>query len=120
MDREARVSDGGHQDEVRGGARALPLPESDWTVVGITAAYLLTALAAAGRHARAPAAQRGGRLLADGVNFDDIEAFELRNAGRVEVFVFVWQQTRLEYYHVLQQRAPSGTGVVRHTVQRPL
>ena len=23
------------------------------------------------------------------VNFDDIEAFELRNAGRVEVFVFV-------------------------------
>ena len=54
------------------------------------------------------------------VNFDDIEAFELRNAGRVEVFVFVWQQTLwtdgLEYYHVLQQRAPSGTGVVRHTV----
>ena len=47
------------------------------------------------------------------VNFDDIEAF----AGRVEVFVFVWQQTLwtdgLEYYHVLQQRAPSGTGVVR-------
>ena len=42
------------------------------------------------------------------VNFDDIEAFELRNAGRVEVFVFVWQQTLwtdgLEYY---QQRAPS-------------
>ena len=31
---------------------------------------------------------------------------------RVEVFVFVWQQTLwadgLEYYHVLQQRAPSG------------
>ena len=54
------------------------------------------------------------------VNFDDIEAFELRNAGRVEVFVFVWQQTLwtdgLEYYHVLQQRAPSGTGVVQHTV----
>ena len=54
------------------------------------------------------------------MNFDDIEAFELRNAGRVEVFVFVWQQTLwtdgLEYYHVLQQRAPSGTGVVRHTV----
>ena len=44
--------------------------------------------------------------------FDDIEAFELRNAGRVEVFVFVWQQTLwtdgLEYYHVLQQRDPSG------------
>ena len=43
------------------------------------------------------------------VNFDDIEAFELRNAGRVEVFVFVWQQTLwtdgMEYYHVLQQRA---------------
>ena len=39
------------------------------------------------------------------VNFDDIEAFELRNAGRVEVFVFVWQQTLwtdgMEYYHVL-------------------
>ena len=54
------------------------------------------------------------------VGFDDIEAFELRNAGRVEVFVFVWQQTLwadgLEYYHVLQQRAPSGTGVVQHTV----
>ena len=53
------------------------------------------------------------------VGFDDIEAFELRNAGRVEVFVFVRQQTLwadgLEYYHVLQQRAPSGTGVVRHT-----
>ena len=50
------------------------------------------------------------------VNFDDIEAFELRNAGRVEVFVFVWQQTLwtdgLEYYHVLQQRVLSGTGVV--------
>ena len=32
----------------------------------------------------------------------------------------MWQQTLwtdgLEYYHVLQQRAPSGTGVVRHTV----
>ena len=47
MDREARVSvgphrnhDGGHQDEVRGRSSA---PESDWTVVGITAAYLLTA-----------------------------------------------------------------------------
>ena len=43
------------------------------------------------------------------VGFDDIEAFELRNAGRVEVFVFVWQQTLwtdgLEYYHVPQQRA---------------
>ena len=54
------------------------------------------------------------------MGFDDIEAFELRNAGRVEVFVFVWQQTLwadgLEYYHVLQQRAPSGTGVVQHTV----
>ena len=54
------------------------------------------------------------------VGFDDIDAFELRNAGRVEVFVFVWQRTLwadgLEYYHVLQQRAPSGTGVVRHTV----
>ena len=53
------------------------------------------------------------------VGFDDIEAFELR-AGRVEVFVFVWQQTLwadgLEYYHVLQQRALSGTGVVQHTV----
>ena len=52
------------------------------------------------------------------VNFDDIEAFELRNAGRVEVFIFVWQQTLwtdgLEYYHVLQQRAPSGTGVVQN------
>ena len=39
------------------------------------------------------------------VNFDNIEAFELRNAGRVEVFVFVWQQTLWtdgqEYYHVL-------------------
>ena len=49
------------------------------------------------------------------VNFDGLEAFELRNAGRVEVFVFVWQQTLwtdgLEFYHVLQQRAPSGTGV---------
>ena len=33
-------------------------PASDWTVVGITAAYLLTAPAA-----RAPAAQQGGRLL---------------------------------------------------------
>ena len=42
------------------------------------------------------------------------------NAGRVEVFVFAWQQTLwtdgLEYYHVLQQRAPSGTGVVQRTV----
>ena len=50
------------------------------------------------------------------VNFDNIEAFKLRNAGRVEVFVFVWQQTLwtdgLEYYHVLQQRAPSGTAVL--------
>ena len=27
------------------------------------------------------------------VGFDDIDAFELRNAGRVEVFVFVWQRT---------------------------
>ena len=27
------------------------------------------------------------------VNFDDIDSFDLRNAGRVEVFVFVWQQT---------------------------
>ena len=54
------------------------------------------------------------------VGFDDIEAFELRNAGREEVFVFVWQRTLgadgLEYYHVLQQCAPSGTGVVQHTV----
>ena len=59
--------------------------------------------------------------LADaGVDFSGLPTFELRNAGRVEVFVFVWQQTLwtdgLEYYHVLQQRAPSGTGVVQHTV----
>ena len=178
-------------------------PESDWTVVGITAAYLLTAPSptcprprrptrreAAGRSCPRPwprrrpsgtlqnedhrcfmwcvlahclgvegltwrerqkavscsdsffypelAGRRGPRppgwqpALADAgvdfsglptdrpVGFDDIEAFELRNAGRVEVFVFVWQQTLwtdgLEYYHVLQQRAPSGTGVVQHTV----
>ena len=48
------------------------------------------------------------------VGFDDIDA------GRVEVFVFMWQRTLwadgLEYYHVLQQRAPSGTDVVQHTV----
>ena len=47
------------------------------------------------------------------MGFDDIDAFKLRNAGRVEVFVFVWQQTLwadgLEYYHVLQQRALTGT-----------
>ena len=204
MDREARVSvgprrnhDGGHQDR---------FPESDWTVVGITAAYLLTApsqqladkpappppneaggcwkelpetlakkkaiwnpqnedhrcfmwcvlahclgVEGLNKHQRSKATscsgsffypelagRRGPRppgwqpALADAgvdfsglptdrpVNFDDIEAFELRNAGRVEVFVFVWQQTLwadgLEYYHVLQQRAPSGTGVVQHTV----
>ena len=161
-------------------------PESDWTVVGITAACLLTAPSqqlanmpaprptrreAAGKSwprrswnpqnedhrcfmwcvlARClgvegltwqerkrtvsclgsfyPQMTRRGRpegwqpALADAgvdrpVNFDDIEAFGLRNAGRVEVFV--WQQTLwtdgLEYYHVLQ-RAPSGTGVVRHSV----
>ena len=49
--------------------------------------------------------RRPGGLPTDRpVNFDDIEAFELRNAGRVEVFVFVRQQTLwtdgLEYYHV--------------------
>ena len=43
----------GHQDKVRGGARALPLPR----------VRLDRRLAAAGRHARAPAAQQGGRLL---------------------------------------------------------
>ena len=47
------------------------------------------------------------------VGFDDIDAFELRNAGRVEVFVFVRQRTlRADGL----QRAPSGTGVVKHTV----
>ena len=61
VDRDARVSvgprrdhDGGHQGEVRGGARALPLPRVRLD---------RRALAAAGRHARAPAAQQGGRLL---------------------------------------------------------
>ena len=165
-------------------------PKSDWTVVGITAAYLLTApsqqlanmpappppnkaggcwkelpetlakkkaiwnpqnedhrcfmrcvlahclgVEGLNKHQRSKAASSGSFFypeLADAgvdfsalptdrpVNFDDIEAFELRNVGRVEVFVFVWQQTLwtdgLEYYHVLQQRVPSGTGVVRHTV----
>ena len=174
-------------------------PESDWTVMGITAAYLLTAPLQQLAHMPAPpppnkaggcwetlakkkavwnpqnkdhrchvvrprplgvegltwqerkktvscsgsffypelAGRRGRRptgwqpALADAVvdfsglptdrpvNFDDIDAFELCNAGRVEVFVFVWQQTLwtdgLEYYHVLQQRAPSGTGVVATT-----
>ena len=71
VDREARVSvgprrnhDGGHQDEVRGGAQALPLPrvrlDRGGHHGGVSADR---ALAAAGRHARAPAAQRGGRLL---------------------------------------------------------
>ena len=44
------------------------------------------------------------------VNFDDIEAFELRNAGWVEVFVFVWQQTLwtdgLEYPEKSSSSAP--------------
>ena len=175
MDREARVSvgprrnhDGGHQDEVR----ASP------TVVGITAAYLLTApsqqladmpappppneaggcwkelpetlakkkaiwnpqnedlrFEGLNKHQRSKAASCSGSYdplrtpppgwqpaLADAgvdfsglptdrpVNFDDIKAFELRNAGRVEVFVFVWQQT------LCSSSAPSGTGVVWHTV----
>ena len=62
----------------------------------------------AGRRGRHPAGWQPA--LADAgatdrpVNFDDIEAFELRNAGRVEVFVFVWQQTLwtdgLEYYYL--------------------
>ena len=67
--------------------------------------------------------RRGGGLLwpADGPPRGlRRDAFELRNAGRVEVFVFVWQRTLwadgLEYYHVFEQRAPSGTGVVQHTV----
>ena len=77
----------------------------------------------AGRRGRRPAGWQPA--LADGgvdfsglptdrpVNFDDIKAFELRNAGRVEVFVFVWQQT---LWTDGMERAPSGTGVVRHTV----
>ena len=71
VDREARVSvgprrnhDGGHQDEVRGGARALPLPRVRLDRRGHHGGVSADrALAAAGRHARAPAAQRGGRLL---------------------------------------------------------
>ena len=71
MDREARVSvgprrnhDGGHQDEVRGRARALPLPRVRLDRRGHHGSVFFDrALAAAGRHARAPAAQRGGRLL---------------------------------------------------------
>ena len=78
---------------------------------------VLVLLPRAGRPPRTPrglaarSGRRGGGLL---------RAFELRNAGRVEVFVFVWQQTLwtdgLEYYHVLQQRDPSGMGVVQNTV----
>ena len=50
MDREARVSvgprrnhDGGHQETKFVALERSRFPESDWTVVGITAAYLLTA-----------------------------------------------------------------------------
>ena len=50
------------------------------------------------------------------VNFDGLRAPQRR---RVEVFVFVWQQTLwtdgLEYYHVLQQRAlPSADAATCH------
>ena len=52
------------------------------------------------------------------VGFEDIDAFERRNAGRVEapveVFVFAWQRTQWqdgqEYFHILQQRAPANQG----------
>ena len=152
-----------------GRARALPLPQVRLDRRGRHGSVFADrTLAAAGRHARAPAAQRGGRLLEGAaqdpgqeeghlergppllhvasalgsrgspgtakdrellglrllaelagrrgrrpagwlpaladtgvdfsglptdrpVGFDDIEAFELRNAGRVEVFVFVWR-----------------------------
>ena len=65
VDREARVSvgprrnhDGGHQDEVRGRARALPLPRVRLDRRGHHGGVSADrALAAAGRHARAPAAR---------------------------------------------------------------
>ena len=53
------------------------------------------------------------------VGMEDIYAFELRNAGKVEVFVFVWQRTLCpdgqEYFHILQQRAPTSHGSAEHT-----
>ena len=54
----------GHQDEVRGRARALPLPRVRLDRRGHHGSVSADrALAAAGRHACAPTAQRGGRLL---------------------------------------------------------
>ena len=61
MDREARVSVGPRRNH--DGKVALELsrfPESDWTVVGITAAYLLTAPSQPLADMPAPAAQRAG------------------------------------------------------------
>ena len=53
------------------------------------------------------------------VGFEDIDAFERRNSGRVEVFVFAWQRTQWqdgqEYFHILQQRAPANQGSAEHT-----
>ena len=172
-------------------------PESDWTVVGITAAYLLTAplqqlantpappppneaggcwkelpetLAKKkaigtlergppllhvvrlrplprGRRARQAPAVKGrtpncrpprtppglaalarGGLLRPGlptdrpVGFDDIEAFKLRNAGRVRSLSRVAaNRGRMEYYHVLQQRAPAAPEHrAASSAQRPL
>ena len=42
--------------------------------------------------------------------WSDIKAFQLRNAGRVEQTLWA---DGLEYYHVLQQRAPSGSTTSR-------
>ena len=65
VDREARVSVGprrNHDDEVRNRARTLPLPQVRLDRRGHHGSVFADrALAAAGRHARAPAAQRGGR-----------------------------------------------------------
>ena len=166
MDREARVSvgprrnhDGGHQDEVRGGAQALPnkaggcwkeLPETlakkkamwntenedrrcfMWCVLahclrveGLNKTERKRTVSCSGPFFYPKLAGRQGLrplgwqpALADAgvdfsglptdcpMNFDDIEAFKLRNAGRVEVFVFVSADTTTS----------SSSALVRHTV----
>ena len=75
-----------------------------------------------------PATSRVCRIpLTSGTSFIDPESLKI--AFRVKVFangqrcddINCYGRTvaaclRLEYYHVLQQRAPSGTGVVQNTV----
>ena len=157
MDREARVSvgprrnhDGGHQDKVRGGARALPLPrvrlDRRRHHGGVSADRALAAVDKRQRSRTVScsgsffypelAGRRGPRppgwqpALADAgvdfsalptdrpVNFDNIERAPQRRAGgglRLRVAADP-VDGRAGVLPRPQQRAPSGTGVVRHTV----